>query len=206
MKIKKYNFQEAFPFYIQLILSIGSAKLFMLYLPYLLSYKEISLIGSYEYLISIPLFFISVLTMSTYTNLFKKKLDTMFNYAEYSRIVNSYYKYAFILIIIFSLLQMIYIFTFKVELQPYIYFLLIHDITLVYTAIQGYTLFFWKMNKLIIYISIFVLVVKNTLIYYFVSIYGLMGYFLTITIVEVVIMLYLLLKINRKIIIARGEK
>lgn len=187
-----YNdFKEAFPFYIQLVISMGSAKLFMLFLPSLVTYTEISIIATYEYILAIPLFLISVLTMSTYTQLYQDKLDINFKKYHYDTILSNYYKKAMIISIVFMFVQLIYILYIKSMLITYLPYLFIQDITIVFSAMQGFLLFFWKLHKSYIIITIILFTVKNTIMLYLINIYGIAGYFWIAVFLEISILLYI---------------
>ena len=187
-----YNdFKEAFPFYIQLVISMGSAKLFMLFLPSLVTYTEISIIATYEYILAIPLFLISVLTMSTYTQLYQDKLDINFKKYHYDTILSNYYKKAMIISIVFMFVQLIYILYIKSMLITYLPYLFIQDITVVFSAMQGFLLFFWKLHKSYIIITIILFTVKNTIMLYLINIYGIAGYFWIAVFLEISILLYI---------------
>jgi len=187
-----YNdFKEAFPFYIQLVISMGSAKLFMLFLPSLVTYTEISIIATYEYILAIPLFLISVLTMSTYTQLYQDKLDINFKKYHYDTILSNYYKKAMIISIVSMFVQLIYILYIKSMLITYLPYLFIQDITIVFSAIQGFLLFFWKLHKSYIIITIILFTVKNTIMLYLINIYGIVGYFWIAVFLEISILLYI---------------
>jgi len=185
------DIKEAFPFYIQLVISMGSAKLFMLFLPSLITYTDISIIATYEYTLAIPLFLISVLTMSTYTQLYHNKLDIDFKKNHYNNIVSKYYKKAMLISVLFMFIQLIYILTIKLTLIPYLPYLFIQDITIVFSSMQGFLLFFWKLHKAYITITIVLFFVKNTVMLYLISIYGISGYFWIAVFLEVSILLYI---------------
>lgn len=197
--ITKKDFSDTAPFYFQLLLSIGSAKLFMLFLPVLLSYEDISIIGTYGYIVAIPLFFISVPTMTTYTKLLKIELDKHFDEIKYNSLMQHYYQKALFISITLIILQFSFLKLLNNNLMDYFPYLLVHDITIIFTAIQGYILFFWRMNKLIINISIFTLVVKNLLMFYFINVYGLEGFFIVTIFFEIFILLLIKSIVNNKI-------
>lgn len=185
------DFKEAFPFYIQLVISMGSAKLFMLFLPSIITYTDISIIATYEYILAVPLFLISVLTMSTYTQLYHEKLDINFKKNTYNNLVSNYYKKAMLISAFFMFIQLPYILTIKSILIPYLPYLFIQDITIVFSAMQGFLLFFWKLHKVYISITIVLFVFKNTVMLYLISIYGVSGYFWIAVFLEVSILLYI---------------
>jgi O-antigen/teichoic acid export membrane protein len=193
------DIKEAFPFYIQLIISMASAKLFMLFLPSIISYSKISIIASYEYMIAIPLFIISVFTMSTYSKLFHLRLDTSFNQATYKSTIKKYYIKAIFTSIFFTVFQIIYIFTLKPDLIPYIPYLIIQDITIVFSAMQGYLLFFWKLHHIYIILTIILFIAKNTIMLYLINLYGIVAYFWITIILEVSILTYIQIIIYGKI-------
>lgn len=84
-----------------------------------LDYNKISLIGSYEYIIGLPIFFIS---MTLYSRLFSSGLDVKF---QINSMLNDYYKKVFSLMVLFLLIQLSYIYYFKPEFLQYI---IINDI------------------------------------------------------------------------------
>jgi O-antigen/teichoic acid export membrane protein len=192
------NIKEAFPFYIQLVISMASAKLFMLFLPSLISYSNISIIATYEYIVAIPLFIISVFTMSTYSQLFHLKLDIKFKPDTYDMTIKNYYKKAIFTSIFFMVLQIIYIYTVKPTLIPYLPYLLIQDITIVFSAMQGYLLFFWKLHNIYIMLTIVLFIVKNTIMLYLINIYGIVAYFWITVILEIFILTYIQIIVYRK--------
>ncbi|HIP12769.1 MAG TPA: hypothetical protein EYG73_08635 [Arcobacter sp.] len=200
-KTYKYTIQdikEAFSFYIQLVISMASAKLFMLFLPSFISYSKISIIATYEYILAIPLFLISVLTMSTYSQLHHTKLQISFQPKLYKSIIIKYYKKAILVSLFFMVIQLIYIFYIKSNLIQYLPYLLIQDITIVFSAMQGFLLFFWKLDKLYIVITIIMFITKNTVLLYLISIYGIIGYFWIAVILEISILLYIQYSIYQK--------
>jgi O-antigen/teichoic acid export membrane protein len=197
--INKQNIKDSFTFYVQLVLSIGSAKLFMLFLPTVLSYNNISIVATYEYIVAIPLFFISVLTMSAYSQLFHHEQEIISDISIYKKIMFSYYIKALMILSVFMVLQIIYIYYYKQALMDYIGFIIFHDFALIFTSIQGYTLFFWKMNKLVIYLSIFTLIAKNALIFLLSTKLGLIGFFIASVLLEILVLLFIHLRILQKI-------
>jgi hypothetical protein len=197
--LEKKDFINVYPFYFQLLLSIGSSKLFILFLPAVLAYDKISLIGTYEYIIALPIFFISIITMTVYSKLFSSGLDIKFEIDKYNAILSEYYKKVFLFMIIFLLMQLIYIYYFKQEFLPYIYFILINDIVVIFSSIQGYLMFFWKMNKSIIYISVVVMILKNTIFLLVINTYELYGFFIFSLLVEIFVIIYIRFIINIKI-------
>jgi len=190
--------KEAFPFYIQLVISMASAKLFMLFLPSLISYSKISIIATYEYIVAIPLFIISVFTMSTYSKLFQLKLDIDFKQDTYDITLKDYYKKASLTSIFFMALQVTYIYTVKPVLMPYIPYLLIQDITIVFSAMQGFLLFFWKLHNIYIVLTIILFIVKNTIMLYLINFYGINAYFWITVMLEVSILTYIQMIVYRK--------
>jgi len=197
--------KEAFPFYIQLVISMASAKLFMLFLPLLISYSEISIIATYEYIIAIPLFIISVFTMSTYSKLFQLKLDIDFKQDTYNLTLKDYYKKAFLTSIFFMALQVTYIYTIKPVLIPYIPYLFIQDITIIFSAMQGFLLFFWKLHNIYIVLTIILFIVKNTIMLYLINFYGVNAYFWITVMLEVFILTYIQIIVYRKKIITKEK-
>lgn len=197
--VSKQFLVESVPFYLQLVLSVISTKLFVFFLPLVLTYEDISLIGTFEYLISIPLFFISVITMSSYTELFHHKLDTDFNLVIYRKILKKFYFKAFGILCFFMTFQIIYIFLYKSQLIDFVLFLVLQSFTVVFTSIQGYILFFWKMNRMIIYISILTLFLKNTLMLILIINGGVLGYFITTLSIDIIILLFIRYKVQVKL-------
>jgi len=203
--IKKKDFKKSFSFYLQIIVSIGGAKLTIIYLPLILSYNDISIIATYEYVVAIPLFFLSVLTMSTYSKLVHNQSMLIANIKKYQLFIRKYYLKASLVIVFFIIIQTLYIVYDKQSLYPYIGFLIIHDILLVATSIQGYILFFWKMNKIVIILSFMVLFIKNILILIFITSYGLYGFFIASLIVELVVLVYIHIKVSQKVKILSND-
>ena len=163
-----------------------------------LDYNKISLIGSYEYIIGLPIFFISIIAMTLYSRLFSSGLDVKFQINEYNSMLNDYYKKVFSLMVLFLLIQLSYIYYFKPEFLQYIHFIIINDIVIIFSSIQGYLIFFWKKNKLIIYISIFDLILKNTIFLLVINIYSLYGFFIFSLVLETVVIFYIRLKIKTR--------
>lgn len=197
--LEKKDFINVYPFYFQLLLSITSSKLFILFLPTVLDYDKISLIGTYEYIIALPIFFISIITMTLYSKLFSSGLDINFEIDKYNATLNEYYKKVFLFMIIFLLIQLIYIYYFKQEFLPYMYFILINDIVVIFSSIQGYLMFFWKMNKSIIYISVVVMILKNTIFLLIIDTFELYGFFIFSLLLEIFVIIYIRFIINIKI-------
>ncbi len=208
-KTYKYTIQdlkEALSFYIQLVISMASAKLFMLFLPSFISYGKISIIATYEYILAIPLFLISVLTMSTYSQLHHTKLQINFQPNLYKSIIMRYYKKAILVSLFFMVIQFIYIFYIKSNLMQYLPYLIIQDITIVFSAMQGFLLFFWKLDKLYIVITIIMFITKNTVLLYLIGLYGIIGYFWIAVTLEISILLYIQYSIyqKHKIVLKKG--
>jgi len=197
--------KEAFPFYIQLVISMASAKLFMLFLPSFISYSKISIIATYEYIVAIPLFVISVFTMSTYSRLFHLKLDINFQQDSYHLTIKSYYKKAIFTSLFFMILQLIYIHTVKPMLIPYIPYLLIQDMTIVFSAMQGYLLFFWRLHNIYIVLTVILFIVKNTIMLYLINIYGIIAYFWITVVLEISIFIFIQIIVYKKKSIAKEK-
>ena len=166
---------------------------------FVLPYQDISLIGTFEYLIAIPLFFISVLTMNTYSQLFHHKLDTEFDVLKYRKILRDFYFKALGVVLIFIAIQLAYIFFYKPELINYTPFLIFQSLVTVFTSLQGYILFFWRMNKMVITVSIFTLLMKNSLMLVLIYYSGVLGYFLATLAIDLFILFFIQFTVQTKV-------
>lgn len=187
---------ESYPFYLQIVLSIISAKVFVLYLPFILNYQDISLIATVDYILSVPIFLISIIAMSTYSNLFKFDSESKSFPKYYNRTIREFYLKGFGIAGLSLIIEIAYIIIYKSEILNLVIFVVIQNILIVLTTIQGYILFYWKKNLLVLIISILTLVFKTILIFPLTQNLGVYGYFLSIFIIETIFSLFILYKVH----------